>query len=50
MATRYGWMADTSEEAFANLIELQRNMTPGRKLALIFRKRKECCALSAKSS
>jgi hypothetical protein len=36
MATRYGWMADTSEEAFANLIELQRNRTPGQKLALIF--------------
>jgi hypothetical protein len=36
MATRYGWMADTSEEAFAKLIELQRNMTPGQKLTLIF--------------
>jgi len=37
MATRYHWMADTSEAAFAKLVELQRRMTPGEKLALMFR-------------
>ncbi len=28
-------MADTSEKAFAKLVELQRNMTPGEKLAMV---------------
>ncbi len=36
MATRYGWMADTSSEAFEALIELQRRMSPGDKLAAMF--------------
>ncbi|MBM3812323.1 MAG: hypothetical protein FJW20_11910 [Acidimicrobiia bacterium] len=34
MPTRYHWMADTSPEAFARLVELQRNLTPGEKLAM----------------
>jgi hypothetical protein len=32
MATRYHWMADTSEAAFDKLIELQRGLTPGEKV------------------
>jgi len=32
MATRYGWMADTSEGAFRKLIELQRRMSGVEKL------------------
>ncbi|MFN0167903.1 MAG: hypothetical protein ACKV22_15870 [Bryobacteraceae bacterium] len=35
MATRYGWMADTDEQAFAALVELQRKMSPGQKLAAV---------------
>ena len=38
MATRYNWMADTDPKAFEVLIELQRKMSPGDKLA---------CALQA---
>jgi hypothetical protein len=38
MATRYNWMADTDSKAFEVLIELQRKMSPGEKLA---------CALKA---
>jgi len=34
MATRYNWMADTDSKAFEVLIELQRKMSPGDKLAL----------------
>ena len=33
MATRFGWMADTSAAAFEKLIELNRAMSPGDKLA-----------------
>jgi len=33
MATRYNWMADTDEKAFEVLIDLQRKMSPGDKLA-----------------
>ncbi|MCP5112138.1 MAG: hypothetical protein GY953_15015 [bacterium] len=33
MANRYGWMADTDEKAFQKLIELNREMKPGEKLA-----------------
>ncbi|MEO7649195.1 MAG: hypothetical protein ABIZ80_01915 [Bryobacteraceae bacterium] len=36
MASRYGLMADTSEEAFRKLIELQRAMPPGEKLQRVF--------------
>ena len=32
MPNRYNWMSDTSPEAFAKLIELQRAMTAGEKL------------------
>jgi hypothetical protein len=32
MPNRYNWMSDTSPEAFAKLIELQRAMTAGQKL------------------
>jgi len=35
METRYRWMADTSEAASAKLVELQRKMTPGEKLAIV---------------
>ena len=35
MATRYGWMAYTSEEAFQVLIEGERKMSPAKKLALV---------------
>jgi len=33
MATRYNWMADTDAKAFEVLMELQRKMSPGDKLA-----------------
>jgi hypothetical protein len=33
MATRYNWMADTDEKAFQKLVELNRRMSPGEKLA-----------------
>jgi hypothetical protein len=33
MATRYNWMADTDPKAFEVLIELQRKMSGGEKLA-----------------
>jgi hypothetical protein len=36
MANRYNWMSDTSPEAFAKLVELQRAMSPDRKLHLTF--------------
>jgi hypothetical protein len=36
MATRYNWMADTDEKAFAVLVELTRNLSPGEKLAQVF--------------
>ena len=36
MATRYGWLADTDEKAFAVLIDLLRKKTPGEKLAMAF--------------
>ena len=32
MPSRYNWMADTSETAFRELVELQRRMSPGEKL------------------
>ena len=32
MANRYNWMSDTSPEAFAKLVELQRAMPAGQKL------------------
>lgn len=32
MPNRYGWMSDTSPEAFAKLLELQGAMTPGERL------------------
>ena len=35
MATRYNWMADTDSKAFEVLIALQRNMSPGDKLACV---------------
>ena len=35
MATRYNWMADTDSKAFEVLIELQRNMSAGEKLAQV---------------
>ena len=35
MATRYNWMADTSEDAFRVLVGLNRKLTPGEKLALV---------------
>lgn len=35
MATRYGWMADTDAKAFETLVELQRKMSPGEKLAQV---------------
>ena len=33
MATRYNWLADTGEEAFRVLTELNRKLTPGEKIA-----------------
>ncbi|MGH9671650.1 MAG: hypothetical protein ACRD44_00580 [Bryobacteraceae bacterium] len=36
MATRYHWMADTSEEAFAVLVELERKRSPAEKLEAVF--------------
>ncbi len=36
MARRYAWMADTHPKAFDVLIELQRKMSPGEKLAAVF--------------
>jgi hypothetical protein len=33
MATRYNWMADTTEEAFRVLVGLNRKLTPGEKIA-----------------
>jgi len=35
MANRYNWMADTSPEAFAAWVEIQRRMTPGEKLVQV---------------
>ena len=35
MATRYNWMADTDSKAFDVLIELQRKMSAGDKLACV---------------
>ena len=35
MATRYNWMADTSEPAFQKLNEILRSKTPEEKLALV---------------
>lgn len=35
MATRYNWMADTDSKAFEVLIQLQRNMSGGEKLACV---------------
>ncbi len=32
MATRYGWLADTDERAFAALVDVQRKLSPGQKL------------------
>ena len=37
MATRYNWMADTDSKAFEVLIQLQRKMSPGDKLACALR-------------
>ena len=37
MATRYNWMADTDSKAFEVLIELQRKMSPGDKLACVLK-------------
>ena len=36
MATRYAWMADTDPKAFEVLLDLQRRMSPGEKLAAVF--------------
>jgi hypothetical protein len=36
MPNRHDWMSDTSPEAFAKMVELQRAMTPDRKLHLTF--------------
>ena len=35
MATRYNWMADTDSKAFEVLIQLQRKMSGGEKLACV---------------
>lgn len=35
MATRYGWLADTSPQAFEVYMDLQRKTSPGRKLAMV---------------
>jgi len=37
MATRYNWMADTDSKAFEVLIELQRKMSGGEKLACVLK-------------
>ncbi|MFN7926316.1 MAG: hypothetical protein U0Q16_39825 [Bryobacteraceae bacterium] len=37
MPNRYGWMSDTSPDAFEKLMELIRTMTPGEKLRQAFR-------------
>ncbi len=37
MPNRYNWMADTDEKAFQALIEMQRKIPPGDKLALALR-------------
>jgi hypothetical protein len=37
MSTRYNWMADTDSKAFEVLIELQRKMSPGDKLACVLK-------------
>jgi hypothetical protein len=37
MATRYNWMADTDSKSFEFLMELQRNMSAGDKLACILK-------------
>ena len=36
MPNRYGWMSDTDSKAFQALVEMQRRMTPGEKLARVF--------------
>jgi hypothetical protein len=37
MPNRYNWMADTDEKAFEALIEIQRRIPPGDKLAYALR-------------
>ncbi|MCC6540326.1 MAG: hypothetical protein IT162_22460 [Bryobacterales bacterium] len=37
MPNRYNWMSDTSPEAFAKLVELQRAIPPGQKLVMALR-------------
>ena len=37
MATRYNWMADTDSKAFEVLVELQRKMSAGDKLACVLK-------------
>ncbi len=37
MPNRYGWMSDTSPEAFAKLMELSSTLSPGEKLQQSFR-------------
>ena len=49
MATRYNWMADTDSKAFEVLIELQRKMSPGDKLACVLKSSAMLMALTEAS-
>src|SRR5260370_7975577 len=49
MATRYNWMADTDSKAFEVLIDLQRKMSPGDKLACVLKSSAMLMALTEAS-
>jgi len=49
MATRYNWMADTDSKAFEVLIDLQRKVSPGDKLACVLKSSAMLMALTEDS-